>query len=88
MTPQDFCVYPWDSVFQQSESETIALNIMKILAQTGNEFRELSYEEYEARRQRDGNYSARERAYFEKVVPYCVSEQAVRTFSPTWRAIS
>lgn len=88
MTPQDFCVYPWDSVFQQSESETIALNIMKILAQTGNEFRELSYEEYEARRQRDGNYSARERDYFEKVASYCVSEQAARIFSLTWKAIS
>lgn len=37
-TPKDFIKYPWDSIFHNSERETVALNIMKILSRTENEW--------------------------------------------------
>ena len=40
-TPKDFIKYPYDSVFHNSERETVALNIMKILFRTGNSWREI-----------------------------------------------
>ena len=61
-TPSDFKVFPWSSVSKNSETETIAQNIMIILSRTGNEFRELSWDEYKEERLKDGGFSDRERA--------------------------
>ena len=53
MKPSDFLEYPWNSVTKNSEYETIALNIMVILKRTGDEFRELSFDEYKTERLKD-----------------------------------
>jgi len=87
MNPSDFSkIKPWNSIFHKSEAETIALNIMKILARTGNKFRELSYEEYEKERIKDGNYADwAEKPYFEMVIKYCSSAEMAKKFSLDWK---
>ncbi len=57
---------------------------MIILKRTGDVWRKLEYEEYESERKKDGNYSARERGYFDAVVGYTVSADTARLFSPEW----
>lgn len=84
MKPSDFIIYPWSSVAGKAESETIALNIMKILKRTGNEFRDLSFDEYKEERLKDGNYSDMEKPYFDSVIKYCKSESSARSFSKSW----
>lgn len=84
--PSDFALqFPWDSVFQKSEHETIAENIMKILARTGNEFRELSFEEYRKERLIDGYFTEGEKLFFDEVQPYCLSATKAATFSRSWQ---
>jgi hypothetical protein len=84
MNPSHFTAYPWSSVLQNSESEIIALNIMLILKRTGDTFRDLSWEEYKAERIKDGNFSEREKGYFDAVLPYCKSAETARLFSAKW----
>ena len=86
-TPADFCVYPWSSVTKNSESETVAVNIMKILKRNGNTWRELPFEEYEEERKEDGDYSEREKYIFEGVRGYCKSVDTATLFSKTWTEI-
>lgn len=85
MKPSDL-VYrtPFDSVFQNCECETVARNIIAILNDTGDEWREIEWDEYETRRLQDGGFSSRELTLFNKVIGYCVSEQTARLFSPNW----
>lgn len=87
MKPSNFTTYPWNSTAQKSEAETVAKNIMLILARTGNEWRPLGWNEYKAERLADGNFSERERPYFDQVVGFCESENAAVLFSPTWAKI-
>ena len=88
-TPEDFCeAHPWSSVFQNSESETIAANVMVILKRTGNTFRDLSWEEYKEERLKDENFSEIEKPYFERVMPYFKSADTAALFSPDWRKIA
>lgn len=82
--PSDFTSYPWSSVFQKTENEVIAQNIMKILERTGNKFRPLSWEEYQTERQKDKNFSVIEKKYFNEVISYCESEEKAKTFSGHW----
>ena len=82
--PSDFTNKPYSSVLQNSESESVAMNIMRILTRTGNTFRELSYDEYKLERLKDGNFSESERRYFDKVIGYCVSPATARLLSPAW----
>lgn len=86
--PSDFSKEgPWNSVFQQSEYETIASNVMTILNRTGDNWKELSWDEYETERLKDGNFTSSEKHYFDKVIPYCVSWEKAITFSPSWAEI-
>ncbi len=87
MKPSDFTMQPYNSVLQKSEAETIAANIMVILKRTGDEFRELGWDEYKAERLKDGRFSGIEEMYFKKVIPYCKSEDTAKLFSPTWNNI-
>lgn len=84
MTPSNFTNYPWGSALTNSECETIAVNIMVILSRTGNVFRELTWEEYESERMKDKNFSAGEKPYFEKVLPYCKNADTAKLFSKSW----
>lgn len=99
--PSDFATtYPWSSVARKSEVERIALNILKILKRTGDEWRELSWEEYKTIRLADEaaakaenpkyriNFAEYlERPAFEVAVPYTTSVLRVCAFSDSWKAI-
>jgi hypothetical protein len=74
-------------VTKNSESETIALNIMVILKRNGNTWRELPFEEYEEERKKDGNYSEQEKYIFEGVRGYCKSPYTATLFSATWKKV-
>ena len=87
MKPSNFTSYPWSSVLQNSESETIALNVMKILSRTGNEFRPITWEEYKEERLKDGYFSDREKSIFENVIPYCKSADTAVLFSKSWVSV-
>lgn len=84
MKPSDFKKFPIDSILQKSESETIALNIMKILSRTGDEFRELSWEEYKEERLKDGKFTENEKTHFDVASVYCVDANKAKRFSRAW----
>ncbi len=84
MKPSDFRTHPYDSIFQNSESETVARNIMAILARTGDTWRQMEWHEYETEREKDGNFSFAESTYFGKVVKFCASAETAQLFSPAW----
>jgi len=85
-TPATFCMkHPWGSVLQNSESETVAKNIMVILERTGNKFRKLTWDEYKSERQKDSNFTEGEKHYFDKVIGYCKSADTAKLFSKEWR---
>lgn len=84
MKPENFIKHPWDSVLQGCEYEVIAVNIMKILKRTGNEFRPLSWEEYKKERLKDSDFREREKEYFDKVIPYCTCPEMAKLFSKDW----
>lgn len=85
MKPSDFSKkHPYDSIFKECKHEVIARNVMKILQRTGNEFRELSWEEYKEERLKDKDFSEIEKSYFDKIVCHCSTEEAAKNFSPNW----
>lgn len=86
MKPSNFCSTPFDSVLKNSESETIARNIMVILSRTGDVFRLLSWEEYKEHRMKDGNFTESEKQYFDRVVGFCVASESAKAFCPSWGA--
>lgn len=79
--------FPNNSIFKKSEYETICFNIINILANTGDIFREISWEEYKKRRLKDGNFTNIEKYYFDKVIKYTVSEDMLMKFSNKWKNI-
>ena len=84
MKPSNFTKYPWNSITQKSECETIAKNIMLILKRTGDKFRPLTFDEYKSERLKDGNFTESEKQYFDKVIDYCKSPDTAKLFSKEW----
>jgi hypothetical protein len=82
--PSDFKKHPYDSVFRNMEHEIVARNIMVILSRTGDEFRELSWEEYKKERQKDGAFAEGERGLFDKAIKYCKSPDTAALLSEAW----
>lgn len=88
MNPSNFKAYPWSSVFKKAEAEVIAQNIIKILARTGDQWRELPWEEYEAERLKDGKFAGwAEKPYFDKVILYTRSAEDAAEFCAGWADI-
>lgn len=87
MQPSNFTTHPYDSILQKSEAETVARNIMVILARTGDIWRELSWKEYQDERKVDGKYADTEYGYFEQVKWVGYSESNARKFSPAWEKV-
>ena len=85
MKPSNFLAHPYDSVFHKMETEIVARNIMAILTRTGDSFRTMEWQEYEAERMKDGNLTHGEASQFEKVRDYCIDENVARLFLPAWR---
>jgi hypothetical protein len=84
MNPSNFTKTAYDSVLKNSESETVARNIMVILSRTGDKFRLLSWDEYKTERTKDGNFTESEKQYFDRVVGFCVSAESAKAFCPNW----
>jgi hypothetical protein len=78
------------SVLQKSEAETVARNIMVILARTGDQWRPLTHDEYKAERIKDegGDYYWMEEGYFKQVIDYCLNPDTAKLFAPGWRAVA
>lgn len=86
LKPSDFKGFPMASVLQNCESEIVACNIMTILKRTGDEFRELTIDEYVKERNKDKEkYSKREEDYFDNVKGYFKSADTAVLFSPVWK---
>ena len=92
MKPSNFKTWPWSCVFKNAEHEQVALNIITILARTGNEWREMLWPEYLAEGIKDGGNAGHiqrtEQDCFYDVAPYTVSAEAAATFSPTWSNVA
>lgn len=84
MKPSNFTDFPMDSETQNTETEILARNIMKILKRTGDTWRQLSLDEYIAERKKDGGFSRMEEHYFEKALPYTINEKNAKSFSKNW----
>lgn len=82
--PSNYTKQPMGSVLQKSEAETVARNIMVILWRTGDEWRDLSIDEYKEERMKDGGWSAFEEHYFNDVLPYCKSPDTAALFCKGW----
>ena len=76
------------SIFHKHEPEVIAANIMKILARTGDTFRVLTWEEYQEERHKDGNFTEKERPFFNQVVEYCATSHGAAAFCPGWAGVA
>lgn len=86
MTPSMFMKTPWASVLQNSESETIARNLMVILNRTGNKFRELTWDEYKSERLKDGGFTEKEELYFKDVFYLAFGNpKDILGFSDSWK---
>lgn len=83
--PSNFTTHPYSSVLQNSESETVAANIMVILKRTGNKWRKLSWEEYKAERLKEGSFTESEKSYFDSVIDYTISPETAKLFSKQWQ---
>ena len=79
--------FPFSSAKQNTESEVVAQNILTILGRTGDKFRSLSWEEYKTERLKDGDFTGKEKDYFDEVQHYTVSEDAARCFSDSWKKL-
>lgn len=84
--PSDYKQFPFGSVSQNSETETVALNIMIILSRTGDIFRPLTWAEYKSERSknRDSDAVDREHGYFNDALPYCKSPITAARFADAW----
>jgi hypothetical protein len=72
-------------VTQNTEHEIVARNIMAILKRTGDIWRPLSRDEYEAERLKDGGFTGTELTLFDNVRRYCENAIDAQLFSPMWR---
>lgn len=87
MTPSKFTSYPLGSVTQKAEYETVARNIMVILARTGDSFRPLDWKEYKTERLKDMDFNEGEKRFFDIVKHDCMSAETARSFSPVWNKV-
>ena len=85
LKPSNYSSHPMSSVSREWEAEQIARNIMTILWRTGDEWRPLAWEEYQAERQKDGGFSESEKLYFDRVISYCKSAEDADRFCSSWR---
>jgi len=82
--PSDFTNFPCGSVMKKTEAEQIACNIMVILERTGDVFRNLSWQEYQTERMKDGGISKKEKSYFDNVIEYCKTAETAVSFGGRW----
>ena len=65
------------------------MNILVILKRTGDQWRDLSLEEYAKERAKDGGYQAwAENEFFNQVQPFTVSADTAATVCDEWAKIN
>jgi len=84
LKPSDFALWPKESLCWKMEPESVAENIMVILARTGNEWVDLSFDDYKKERVKDGDFHKWEEDLFLHVNKYCQSPEIAKSFSPKW----
>lgn len=84
--PSDYKAFPLGSVSQNCETETVARNIMIVLARTGDMFRPLAWDEYKRERLKDVDSGSvdMEREPFKTAVEYCKSPITAARFADAW----
>ncbi len=87
MKPSQFDSFPWKSIFNKSEYETIMRNALIITKRLGDDWGILTKEKYEEERKKYGNYSSRESDYLEKILPYLESAEKLADFCPSYKSI-
>ncbi len=89
LLPSDFMsVYPWDSVTQKSENESLACSIMATKNFKGNTWDDVSYEDYLEYRLSIGAQRGNARQdEFDKVNKYCKNISTAALFSKSWEDI-
>lgn len=89
--PSDFTTFPWSSIFQKSEPETIIRNIMIMLSRTGDKWRRMDWEEYKSERINDGAKDDwrlhSEKYHFDGVVSYTKSPELAASVCSDWNKI-
>jgi hypothetical protein len=86
--PSDFTDFPMGSVLSNYEHEQVACNIMVIMSRDRyNDWDPPTWPTYKMIRKQDGGFKMKERALFDKVLPYCKSEDTARLFSPVWARV-
>lgn len=80
-------ISPMGSAAEKSEAETVARNIMTILSRKGDVFRQMGWGEYKYERLQDGDFSEKERPYFDNVIHFCRSAETAILFAPGWRRV-
>lgn len=79
--------FPFGSIAQKTETEVVAMNVVKILSNRGDTFRLLTWEEYVESRKADGatDWDCQiEQRYFEIAAPYLETATNAATFSDMW----
>ena len=87
MKPSDFKTHPHFSITRKHEYEAFVLNIMRILARTGNKFRKLTLDEYIKERKKediDCFIKYYEKVHFDHFSEYCTSAEKAIEFCSDW----
>ena len=82
--------FPFGSITQNTETEIVAMNVVKILSSRGDTFRLLTWEEYVESRKADGatEWDCQiEHRYFEVAAPYLETAKKAATFQYQWEKI-
>lgn len=85
MKPSDLVgIFPFASIMQKSECETIAKNIIVIQSRIDNKFQLIDWDTYYVHRRKDGEFSDGEKKFYEMVAHLLTTEELVRKFSKYW----
>jgi len=89
LKPSNFAkVHPWDSVFQNSENESLACSIMRTKVSKGDNWDITEYQDYKDYRKSLGpDYDCAGEKEFEKVNAYCKSQDTAVLFSKSWKEL-
>ena len=94
LKPSDFLNLPVGSKLRESHDilfaqmvEITALNIMTILARTGNDWRLLQWDEFRSELDKHGNYPPGTRKFFNYAVAHTQSAEAAKQFCPVWAKV-
>lgn len=88
LKPSDFVAFPEASVLQSCEAEVVAKNVMIVQRDLGDEWREVTEQEYLDGCKRYGFSGAADLSLFRKVQKYTTSPTAAAGFSEVWWKIA